>query len=216
MMMLFFTACGPENNSANTEGNAEPKTETKTEQAATDENKADKKSEKILVAFFSRAGDNYEVGVIEKGNTAIVAEMIAERTGADIFEIKPVKEYPAGYRECTEVAKQEQADNARPEMAAKVTNLKDYDTIFVGYPIWWSDFPMIINTFFEQHDFNGKTIIPFCTSAGDYMTGKESQIPEIAKGSTVLEGLGLKGKECQDNPASVQEKVNAWLTGLGH
>ena len=171
---------------------------------------------KILVAYFSRAGDNFEVGVIEKGNTKIVAEMIAEKTGADMFEIQPLKAYPADYRECTEVAKQEQSENARPEIVALVGNLSDYDTIFLGYPIWWSDFPMFIYTFMEKQDFSGKTIIPFCTSGGEYMTGNESEIPSIARGSKVLKGIGIRGKDCQNKPDAVREKVNAWLAGLGY
>lgn len=171
---------------------------------------------KILVAYFSRAGDNFEVGVIKKGNTKIVAEMIAEKTGADLFEIQPVKPYPEDYRKCTEVAKQEQNENTRPEIVSFVENLADYDTIFLGYPIWWSDFPMFVYTFLEKQDFKGKTIIPFCTSGGEYMTGHESEIPSIARGSTVREGIGIRGKMCQDNPDAVREKVNAWLAGLGY
>ena len=174
------------------------------------------KNSKILVAYFSRAGDNFEVGVIDKGNTAIVAEMIAEKTGANLFEIKPVKSYPAEYRECTEVAKQEKNEHARPEVAALVDNLDQYDVIFLGYPIWWSDLPMFVYTFLENQNFHGKTIIPFCTSAGTYMTGMEGEIPDHARGATIREGIGIRGKDCQDKPDAVREKVNAWLAGLGY
>ena len=209
LMMVLFTACGKTPQPAEN-------TEKPAETTATEENATAQSNSKILVAFFSRAGDNYEVGVIEKGNTKIIAEMISKKTGADLFEIKPVKDYPSEYRECTEVAKQEQTENIRPALVALPENLQNYDTIFLGYPIWWSDFPMVIYTFLENQDFNGKTIIPFCTSAGEYMTGKENQIPEIAKGSTVREGLGLKGKMCQENPEEVRTKVNTWLEGLGY
>ncbi|MBQ7704019.1 MAG: NAD(P)H-dependent oxidoreductase [Selenomonadaceae bacterium] len=209
LMMVLFTACGQN----------PPATEKPAENPATTENAENPPAEssgKILVAFFSRAGDNYETGVIEKGNTKIVAEMISEKLGADLFEITPINDYPADYRTCTEVAKAEQESNARPEIISYVENLQDYDTIFLGYPIWWSDFPMVVYTFLENQDFNGKTIIPFCTSAGTYMTNKENQIPEIAKGSIVREGIGIKGKECQENPNAVLEKINAWLAGLGY
>ena len=195
---------------------AETPSETPAENHATGENTPAASNSKILVAYFSRAGDNYEVGVIEKGNTAIMAEMIAQKTGGDLFEIKPVTPYPEDYRACTDVAKKELEANARPEIVAYPENLQNYDTIFLGYPIWWSAFPMITYTFLEKQDFNGKTIIPFCTSAGEYMSGKESTIPEIAKGSTTREGLGIKGKDCQENPDAVREKVNAWLAGLGY
>lgn len=169
---------------------------------------------RILVAYFSRAGDNFEVGVIEKGNTKIVAEMIAEKTGADLFEIQPVNPYPFDYRECTEISKQEQSENARPELIALVDNFADYDTVFLGYPIWWNTPPMVIYTFLENQDFNGKTIIPFCTSGGEYMTEHEKEFPSHARGSKVLEGIGIRGRDCQNNPDAVREKVNAWLEGL--
>lgn len=214
MMMLLFTACGPQGKNENQ--TEQPETTAQTTENPNPENTPAAGTHKILVAYFSRTGDNYEVGNIEKGNTAIVAEMVAEKTGGTLFEIKPVKEYPAGYKECTEVAKQEQAENARPEIATKIENLQEYDTIFLGYPVWWSDFPMLIYTFLEQNDFNGKTIIPFCTSAGEYMTGKEMQIPQIAKGSMIAQGLGIRGKECQENPESVKEKVVYWINGLGY
>ena len=170
----------------------------------------------ILVAYFSRTGDNYAVGNIAKGNTHIVADMIAEATGADTFEIKTIKDYPFNYKECTEVAKDELEKNARPELAAKVPNMQDYDVIFLGYPIWWSDMPMAVYTFMESYDFQGKTIIPFCTSAGDVLTGKESRIiPEHAKGAKVLEGLGIEGKRAQQNPKIVKPQVQKWLEKLG-
>ena len=211
IFMMLMAGCGEtEKNSAD----AEKKVENSTPE---EKSVAEKKSDgKILIAYFSRPGDNYEVGVIEKGNTHIVADMIAEKIGADMFEIKPVKEYPESYQECTEVVKKELADNARPEYVGDVENFEQYGTIFLGYPIWWSDFPPIIYTFLEKHDFSGKTIIPFCTSAGEYMTGKEGKIPKIAKGSEVREGIGIKGKNCQDDPENVREKVNSWLKDLGY
>ena len=172
---------------------------------------------KILVAYFSRTGEEYGVGVITKGNTAIVADAIAEITGGDKFEIKTVKPYPHDYRETTDIAKKEQQDNARPEIVGKPANLKDYDTVFLGYPIWWSDLPMAVYTFLENNDFNGKTIIPFCTSAGSYMTGKESRIADHAKGATVLnKGLGLPGRLSQDDPKTVKSEVEHWLKEIGY
>lgn len=209
VFMMLMAGCGEtEKNSV-----ADKKVETPAQEK---NSSAEKKSGgKILIAYFSRTGDNYEVGVIEKGNTHIVADIIAEKTGADMFEIKPVKPYPEDYRECTEVAKKELADNARPEYVGKVESFAQYDTIFLGYPIWWSDLPPVVYTFLESNDFSGKTIIPFCTSGGEYMTSKESEIPQFAKGATMREGIGIKGKTCQDNPESVREKINIWLNGLG-
>ena len=212
MTMILFTACG-ETKTENTDQKSEAEKVASSSQATTAE--ANKKS-KILVAFFSHTGENYQVGVIEKGNTHIMADMIVETTKADKFEIKTVKPYPKTYQECTEVAKQELAENARPELSTKIDDISNYDTIFLGYPIWWSDMPPAIYTFLESYDFNGKTIIPFCTSAGTYMTGKEINIPQIAKGSTIRDGLGVVGKDCQDDPEKVREAVNQWLASLGY
>ena len=173
---------------------------------------------KILVAFFSRKGDNYEVGYVEKGNTHILADMIAqELPGADTFEIRTVKEYAADYRQCTEEAKAEKEQEARPLLADKITNFQDYDTVFLGYPIWWSDLPMPVYTFLESYDWSGKTVIPFCTSAGDVMTGLEdSVIPRHAKGAKVkLPGLGLSGKKVQQEGESLRPKVKEWLSQCG-
>jgi flavodoxin len=215
-VVMLFAACGSrvENSNASdrkaaisTQGSS-----TGSAQAAVPEKVQGKK---ILVAYFSRIGENYAVGNISKGNTHIVADMIAEATGADMFEIKTVKPYPESYKECTEVAKKELADNARPDLAAKVENMKDYDVIFLGYPIWWSDMPMAIYSFMESYDFNGKSIVPFCTSAGDVLTGKESSIPNYAKGAKVLQGLGIEGKRAQENPDSVSPQVKQWLEKLG-
>ena len=201
-IMILVTACG---NTAQT-----PASTDNSAQAATTEDKTTTPNKKALIVYFSRTGENYEVGNIEKGNTHIVAEFIAENVDADMFEIKPEVAYPADYRECTEFAKKEQESNARPKFVGQVENFADYDTIYLGYPIWWSDLPMVVYTFLESYDFNGKKIIPFCTSASDSFLGKED-IEKTAKGSTVLDGLGIRGKRCQENPDSVKTDVDNWL-----
>ena len=210
--LLMTAACG---SSAGT-GAPSPQTAAQAPAAAKEVPVQKGQGKHILVAYFSRTGDNYAVGNIAKGNTHIVADMIAEAVGADTFEIKTLKDYPANYKECTEVANNELEENARPELAAKVPNMQDYDVIFLGYPIWWSDMPMAVYTFMESYDFQGKTIIPFCTSAGDVLTGRESSIiPEHAKGAKVLDGLGIEGKRAQQNPDSVKPEVQKWLAKLG-
>ena len=94
----------------------------------------------VLVVYFSRTGEQYQVGVIDKGNTAIVAEMVAEKTGADLFEVVPADDhYPMTYDELTDVAKQEQNEGARPAYTGEVPDLSQYDTIFIGAPVWWGD-----------------------------------------------------------------------------
>ncbi len=169
----------------------------------------------ILIAYFSRTGENHNVGMIEKGNTHIIADMIAEETGADLFEIEPVNPYPDAYDECTDVAKQEQNDNARPEIVDPPENLDGYDTVFVGYPIWWGDLPMAVYTFLESYDFSGKTIIPFCTHEGSGLAGTKSSIEKTCSGATVLNGLAIRGTTAQNEQEEARTDVLEWLDGLG-
>ena len=208
LMMFFVTACGNSAQKSEAENNSAQATQN-------DDTTRNAFAQKILVVYFSRAGENYEVGTISKGNTQIVAEMIADKVGADTFEIKPVNPYPEDYRECTEVAKAEKRADARPAIVGDVENFSDYDVIFFGYPNWWGDMPMIMYTFMESHNFNGKTVIPFCTSSSEAFIGKE-EIQQYAKGSTVRNGLGIRGKRCQDEPESVRQEVDMWLDGLGY
>lgn len=214
LLASFAGGCGGgEKKAEKTDAKPAKQAETVTKKAEA----APSPGKKILVAYFSRTGEEYNVGVITKGNTAVVADAIAEITGADKFEIKTVKAYPHAYRETTDIAKKEQQDNARPAIVGKPENLKDYNTIFLGYPIWWSDLPMAVYTFLENNDFNGKTIIPFCTSAGSYMTGKESRITDHAKGATILnKGLGLPGRMSQEDPKAVKSEVEKWLKEIGY
>ena len=136
-------------------------------------------AEGALVVYFSHAGENYNVGVIEEGNTAKLAKVIAEQIDADLFEIVPVVEYPTVYDECLEVATQEQREGARPEYVGDVENWDDYDTVFLGYPIWWGEIPNIVYTFMESHDFAGKTVIPFNTHEGSGQSHTPSSDSEV-------------------------------------
>ncbi len=170
---------------------------------------------RILIAFFSHTGENHNVGVIEKGNTHIIADMIAEETGADMFEIQTVEPYPETYDECTDVAKQEQNDNARPEIVDPPENLDGYDTIFLGYPIWWGDLPMAVYTFLEGLDFSGRTVIPFCTHEGSGLSGTENSIKDTCQGAEVLDGLAIRGSTAQNEQEEARASVLEWLGGLG-
>lgn len=167
-------------------------------------------SKKILVAFFSRAGENYAVGHIQKGNTHIIAEMIAEETGGDLFQIEPETPYPDDYTKCIEVAKQELNANARPAIKAD-TKVEAYDTIFIGYPNWWGDMPMPVYTFIEKHDWEGKTVIPFCTHEGSGLSATESKLKNACKGATVLKGLAIRGATAQNKREQAKQSVNNWL-----
>ena len=171
------------------------------------------KEKKILVAFFSRAGENYAVGHIEKGNTHIIAEMIAAETDGDLFHIEPVTPYPDDYTECTEVAKQELNVKARPAIKGDI-KVEDYDIIFIGYPNWWGDMPMPIYTFIEKHNWQGKTVIPFCTHEGSGLSATESKLKSACKGSTVLKGLAVRGATAQNKQEQARQSVKNWLSKL--
>lgn len=178
---------------------------------------ADFAGKRVLVAFFSRTGENFEVGYIEKGNTHIIADQIADITHADkIFEIQTVKPYPADYQEMTKIAKEEQATQARPPLTARVEDMASYDIIYLGYPIWYQDLPMPVYTFLESYDFSGKTIIPFCTGMGNTMSGMEEEIPLFAKGAQLRKGLGIQGKFVHNNPDEAKLEVANWLSSLGY
>ena len=171
----------------------------------------------ILVIYFSRAGEQYTVGVIDKGNTAIVAEMIAEQTGADLFEVMPADDhYPMTYNALTDVAKQEQNTNARPEFAGELPDLAQYDTIFVGAPVWWGDWPMIMYTVFENNDFSGKKLIPFSTHEGSGLSGFDRKLASACPNAEVLTGLAIRGNDCQNKQDSVKVSVSQWIAGLGY
>ena len=171
----------------------------------------DKTSEtKTLVVYFSRAGENYNVGEVEIGNTALMASYIAEETGADTFEIVPVKSYSSVYKTATDEAKREQNEKARPEIKNVLNNLSQYDTVFLGYPIWWGDMPMIVYTFLESYDLSGKTVIPFNTHEGSGSSGTYNTLKTMLKDSNVItDGLALTGKVARTNEG--KEKTINWV-----
>ena len=231
LMVFVLTACGTSaGNTAETDstaqkaGSASDKAETETaqqaenQQAGTDVTEEPSEGSNILVVYFSRTGEQYGVGVIDKGNTAIVADMIIEATGADSFEILPQEDYyPYTYDELTDVAKKEQNENARPAYAGDVPDLSQYETIFIGAPVWWGDWPMICYTFFENNadSLAGKTLIPFSTHAGSGLSGFDRKLSSALSNSTVGEGLAISGSDAQNNQDSVRTKVNDWLSSLG-
>ena len=188
---------------------------------------AEESSPRILVAYLSRAGENYNVGetregsasaayagYIEKGNTAMMAAVIAEAAGADLFEIRTVTPYPDDYASMLRVAQEEIDSDARPELAEAVENMDGYDVIFIGYPIWHGQMPQAIWSFIESYDLSGKTVIPFNTHEGSGQSGTQRVIENALPGSTVLQGLAIQGKVAQENPERTQELVDAWLEGL--
>ena len=210
LMVLSMVACG------NTETDHQTNSvtaETTASTAKTEDNNHSEQPEggsKMLVAYFSLAGEQYGVGVIEEGNTSIIAHMIAEQTGADLFEIKAVNPYPTSYNELLDVSRKEMSDKARPEIADTVDNMDDYDTVFIGYPNWWGDMPMIVYNFLESYNLSGKTIVPFCTHGGSGLSGTERTIEDIT-GGTMADGFAIAGMTAQNDRDTAKSKVTEWL-----
>ncbi len=169
---------------------------------------------KKLIAYYSRAGNNYvgdKIMNLPVGNTEVAAKMIQKLTGSDIFRIDTIKNYPADYNETTEVAKQEQRQNARPELTGHVDNMADYNVIYLGYPNWWGTMPMAVFTFLEEYAFSGKTIIPFCTHEGSGMGRSESDVKKLCSDASVLKGLSIRGENVQKAESDIAD----WLRNLG-
>ena len=202
-LVLSLAACGGETAPEETEEEtAQPTTEPE-EPAAEAEDAEDAAPEEdggTLIAYFSWSG-----------NTEQVAQLIQEATGGDLFEITPAVPYTDDYDELLDIARQEQSDSARPELAAQVENWGRYDTVFVGYPNWWSDAPMVVYTFLESYDWTGKTLIPFNTSASGGFGRSLDNLAGSAAGATFLEGISFTERTLED----AHSEVPAWLDGLG-
>lgn len=153
---------------------------------------------KILVAYFSWGG-----------TTQRMAQEIVRQTGADLFRIEPVVPYPTEYTPCTEVAREEKDNNARPAIASEVENWADYDTVFIGCPVWWWTTPMIICTFAESYDFKGKTVVPFCTYAATYRDETLARIVELTPDAEHLTGEGLTSGRINE------QNISSWLKEIG-
>lgn len=177
-----------------------PAEEPETEPERGEETQPDGEGKKELVVYFSWSG-----------NTENVANSIAAQTGADIFKIVPEEPYVDDYDELLDIASKEKQDGVRPEIADGIENPGQYDLIYVGYPNWWSDMPMILYTFFDSYDFSGKTIVPFCTSGGSGLSDTVNSIKELEPEAEVLNGLHISGSAASSPDSAVEE----WLESLG-
>lgn len=163
-----------------------------------------------LIAYFSRAHENYVSGAIKNlkvGNTEVAARMIQQLTGAALFSIEPVQPYSPDYNQCIAQAQADQRRDARPELKAYPEGLEKYDTIYLAYPNYWSTMPMAVFTFLEHFDFAGKTILPLCTHEGSGMGNSLQDIRRLCPGAKVMEGLAIRGGSVE-NAGSLIEK---WL-----
>ena len=155
---------------------------------------------KVLVVYFSHTG-----------NTETVANFIHEAVGGDIVKLEAVEPYTDNYNDLLDIAQEERNENVRPELSTHIDNIDEYDTIFLGYPIWWGDMPMAVYTFLDEYDLSGKTIAPFVTSGGSGLSGTPSDIEDEEPNATVTEGLSIR----DSNVRNSQSEVEQWLSEIG-
>ena len=151
---------------------------------------------KILTAYFSHSG-----------NTREIANQIYKNAGGDIFEIQAVKPYPHDYDAVVKQARQELDSGYKPALKTKMENIKSYDLVFIGYPVWWGTFPAPVKTFLSEYDFSGKTIAPFCTHEGSSLGRSAADISKLCLKSALLNGVAIRGSDVK----TAQNKVVDWL-----
>lgn len=167
---------------------------------------------KSIVIFFSHAGDNYAVGDIKVGNTKIVADYITEITGADQFEIVTHKYDGLGYNPLIEIAKEESNSGELPPYEGKAPDLSQYDTVFIGGPVWWGTYPQVMFTLFKDINLDGKTVYPFTTHEGSGLASCVSDVKSAFPEADVQKGFSIYGHEVRTGKKSVEN----WLKGLGY
>lgn len=167
---------------------------------------------KSIVIFFSHAGDNYAVGDVEVGNTKIVADYISELTGAAQFEIVTHKYDGMGYNPLIEIAKEESNSGELPPYEGKAPDLSQYDTVFIGGPVWWGTYPQVMFTLFKDINLDGKTVYPFTTHEGSGLASCVSDLKSAFPEADVQKGFSIYGHEVRTGKKSVEN----WLKGLGY
>ena len=197
-LVLSLTGCSS-NNSNNTSSNIETR--------PTNINHSN-----VLVVYFSRAGENWQVGNVDKGNTKVFAEYIIDYTHFDNYEIEPANPYPIDYYEMLDVCKEEQTNNTRPEIKSFIESINQYDTILLGHPIWNGKAPNIILSFLDHYDFKDKNIITFVTHGGSGFGSSISQLSDYLPSSNVKAGLAIEGTKIREENSKSQ--VISWLDSL--
>ena len=165
----------------------------------------------VLVVYFSRAGENIvddKREIIEKGFTEIVAEKIQKITGGALVKLQPVEEYPFGYDECNRRARKEYEENILPEVKNLPASIDAYDTIYIGFPLWYRSYPRIISRFIKSYSFLGKTVKPFCTNEEGTFGIMELELRSMLKGAIVKDGLAIRGYDADKS----DELIKEWLT----
>lgn len=209
--------------SAETTGNADASGQAARQEAAESAGVNGNNGDRILIAYFTMPetdGTNTVAGasrvVVDGtlyGNTQYLANLIQERTNGTLFSIETVQEYPGQHDPLVDQAAEEQDAGARPELAAQVDNLADYDVIFLGYPNWWADLPMPLYTFLDTYDLSGKTIIPFNSHGGSRLSGTIATIQQMQPGAEVItDGYTIS----RDSVGNAGNSMDEWLAGLGY
>lgn len=174
----------------------------------------------MLVVFFSRPGENFNVGVVDEGSTAKLARIVAEESGAASVRIVPDRAYPAGYDEAKSLIQHELEAQARPGIALRAVSPDGLDAeravaaagrIALGYPIWCGSLPMPVRTFLDGHDLRGKTILPFCTNEGSGLARTMDELRGALPGCDVRAGLPVLGSAVQSDPDASRPLVARWL-----
>ena len=171
-------------------------------------------SSKILIAYFSRPGNNYADGSIVNlpvGNTEIAAKKLQNLTSSSLFKIAPVNQYSEDYHTCTEQAQKELRADARPELSKHLDSIDGYNTIILGFPNWWGTMPMPVWTFLELYDFSGKTILPLCTNEGSGMGKSEADIRKLCPTADVKHGLAVRGSGVGNSDRELEK----WIQKVG-
>ena len=163
-----------------------------------------------LIIYFSRADENYSVGFIEKGNTEIVAEYIADLVSGDMFKVEPLVPYAKDYKTCIEEAKVRTREHNAP-IKENVPDISSYDVIYVGSPIYWGVMPEELFTALKPLNFQGKVIRPFVTHEGSFLSSVPNQLKELCQGAKVLDGLAIVGSKVKD----AKDEVAAWIKQEG-
>ena len=153
----------------------------------------------ILIAYFSQTDTTQEI-----------AEIIQEQTGGDMFRIQPLTPYPDSEEETSEIALKELEEDARPALSAAVENMNDYDTVFVGFPIWNGTTPAVVRTFLDVYEYEGKTIIPFATSGGSGISEAQAWIQAACGDAHVVDGLLVESRG-----EAAEKEIAQWLSELG-
>ena len=169
---------------------------------------------KTLIAFFSRADENYFGGAmryVKVGNTEIVCDIMKDMIQADSFKIEMKNPYSPVYMTCIDQARKDLREKVRPELVSIPESIDDYDTVVLAYPNYWGTVPMAVVTFLEHFDFTGKTILPLCTNEGSGMGGSERDIRKYAPGAQIKKGLSITGSEAANSGSSLRR----WLSVNG-